>query len=41
MDKNEESNTIIIKLIFTLLNKLYLDKLELKELAITILKASE
>ena len=41
MNENKESNTIITRLIFTLLNKLCPDKLEFKELTITLLKVSK
>ena len=41
MNENEESNITIIRLILILLNKLYLNKLKLKELVIASLKADE
>ena len=43
MNKNEikASDIMIIRLMFTLLNKLHSDRLELKELATAILKMSE
>jgi len=41
MNENKESNIIITKLISILSNKLHLDRLELKELAITLLKINE
>ena len=41
MNKNKELNIIIIKLISTFLNKLYLNRLEFKELTTTLLKISK
>ena len=41
MNKDEEFNTIVARLISTLSNKLRSDRLEPKELAITTLKIDE
>ena len=41
MNKNKELNIIIIKLMFTLSNKLHLNRLELKEFATTLLEISK
>ena len=41
MNENEEPDIIIARLMSILLNKLYLDKLEPKELIITLLEMSK
>ena len=41
MNENEEPNIIITRLILTLLNKLHLNRLGLKEFAITSLEIDE
>ena len=41
MDENKEPNIMIARLMPTLLNKLHLNRLELKELVITSLKVDK